>query len=51
MCASVCVCGTDVVVLCAGLPAGTEDVTVQKKENKLRSHTEYDSEFDFSDAG
>ena len=27
MCASVCVCGTDVVVLCAGLPAGTEDVT------------------------
>ena len=27
MCARLCVCGTDVVVLCAGLPAGTEDVT------------------------
>ena len=27
VCARLCVCGTDVVVLCAGLPAGTEDVT------------------------
>ena len=28
VCARLCVCGTDVVVLCAGLPAGTEDIGI-----------------------
>ena len=37
VCARLCVCGTDVVVLCAGLPAGTEDVTAAAAHASLTS--------------